>query len=335
MSQVQNSETCERCQVNNRKAAVIGCGFVGSSIAFTLMQRSSFSELVLLDIDRKKAEGEAFDISHGLPYSTPMEIYAGDYDDVKDAALIIITAGANQKPGETRLDLIDKNLKIFSAIIPELKKRDCKGILLIVSNPVDILTYAAIKMSGFPPERVIGSGTVLDTARLKYLLGRELNVDARSVHAVIVGEHGDSELAVWSGANVSGIELSHFCELRGLAHYKAITQKIYTEVRDSAYEIIQRKGATYYGIAMAVARIAECITRDEHSILPVSVLLKGEYGINGFCLSIPSVVGSGGVEKILEIPLSGMEQRELTKSAEALKVAAEHADKAADEQLKM
>lgn len=323
-------EKCEGCQVNSKKAAVIGCGFVGSSIAFTLMQRSSFSELVLLDIDKKKAEGEALDIGHGLPYSAPMEIYAGDYDDVKDAALIIITAGANQKQGETRLDLIDRNLKIFSSIIPELKKRDCKGILLIVSNPVDILTYAAIKMSGFPAERVIGSGTVLDTARLKYLLGRELDVDARSVHAVIIGEHGDSELAVWSGANISGVELSHFCELRGVSNYKSCIQRIYSEVRDSAYEIIQRKGATYYGIAMAVARIAESITRDEHSILPVSTLLSGEYGIGGLCLSIPSVVGSKGVEKILEIPLSGMEQRELTGSAAALAEAVKHADMAAE-----
>lgn len=307
------------CALNNRKAAVIGCGFVGSSIAFTLMQRSVFSELVLIDIDRKKAEGEALDISHGLPYSAPMEIYAGDYDDISDAGLIIITAGANQKEGETRLDLIDKNLKIFEGIIPEIAKRDYKGILMIVSNPVDILTNAALKMSGFPAERVIGSGTVLDTGRLKYLLSRRLDVDARSVHAVIIGEHGDSELAVWSGANISGIDLDHFYELRGIPDYKKDAQRIYSEVRDSAYEIIDRKGATYYGIAMAVAKISESITRDEHSILPISSLLTGQYGIKGLCLSIPTIVGSKGAEKVLEIPLSGMEQRELTASAEALK----------------
>lgn len=307
------------CPLNNRKAAVIGCGFVGSSIAFTLMQRSVFSELVLIDIDRKKAEGEALDISHGVPYSAPMEIYAGDYDDISDAGLIIITAGANQKEGETRLDLIDKNLKIFEGIIPEITKRDFKGILMIVTNPVDILTNAAIKMSGYPAERVIGSGTVLDTARLKYLLSRRLDVDARSVHAVIIGEHGDSELAVWSGANISGIDLDHFYELRGITDYKKDMQKIYREVRDSAYEIIDRKGATYYGIAMAVAKISESITRDEHSILPVSALLTGQYGISGSCLSIPTIVGSKGAEKVLEIPLSGTEQRELMGSAEALK----------------
>lgn len=316
-------------ETDNRKVAIIGCGFVGASIAFTLMQRGLFSEMVLIDRDRKRAEGEALDISHGLPYSAPMEIYAGDYDDIADAALIIIAAGANQKPGETRLDLIDKNLAIFAQIIPEIKKRKCKGILMVVTNPVDILTYAAIKMSGFSPKRVIGSGTVLDTARLKYLIGRSLDVDARSVHAVIIGEHGDSELAVWSGANVSGIDLDHFCELRGIAHYKVTTQRLYAEVRDSAYEIIQRKGATYYGIAMAVAKIAESISRDEHSVLPVSTLLSGEYGIEGMCLSIPSVVGAKGVEKVLEIPLSGTEQRELTASAKALSAALEHADKAA------
>lgn len=327
----KQGEKTEDGAINNRKVAIIGCGFVGASIAFTLMQRGIFSEMVLIDRNREKAEGEALDISHGLPYSAPMEIYAGDYDDLSDAALIIISAGANQKQGETRLDLIDKNLTIFSQIIPEIKKRECKGIVLVVTNPVDILTYAAVKMSGFAPERVIGSGTVLDTARLKYLIGRSLDVDARSVHAVIIGEHGDSELAVWSGANISGVDLNHFCELRGVAHYKVTTQRIYTEVRDSAYEIIQRKGATYYGIAMAVARIAESITRDEHSILPVSVLLNGEYGIEGCCLSIPSVVGSKGVEKVLEIPLSGAEQRELTASAKALAAAVEHADRAAAE----
>lgn len=309
----------ESCRLKNRKAAVIGCGFVGSSIAFTLMQRSVFSELVLIDANRKKAEGEALDISHGLPYSAPMEIYAGDYDDIGDAGLIIITAGANQKEGETRLDLIGKNLKIFESIIPEIVKRDFKGILMIVTNPVDILTNAAIKMSGYPAQRVIGSGTVLDTARLKYLLSRRLDVDARSVHAVIIGEHGDSELAVWSGANISGIDLDHFYELRGIVDYKKDMQRIYSEVRDSAYEIIDRKGATYYGIAMAVAKISESITRDEHSILPVSALLTGQYGISGLCLSIPTIVGSMGAEKVLEIPLSGTEQRELMGSAESLK----------------
>ena len=242
--------------INPRKVAVIGCGFVGASCAFSLMQRGLFSELVLLDANTAKAEGEAMDLSHGLPYTAAMDIYAGTYDDIADSALIVLTAGANQKPGETRLDLIGKNVSILKNILPQITSRNFEGVLLIVSNPVDVLTYAAVRLTGYAPHRVIGSGTVLDTARLKYLLGRHLDVDSRSVHAVIIGEHGDTELAVWSGANVSGIDLDHFCELRGHFDHAATARKIYEQVRDSAYEIIERKGATYYGIAMAVACIA-------------------------------------------------------------------------------
>lgn len=310
--------------VNIRKAAVIGCGFVGSSIAFALMQRGIFSEMVLIDINEKKAEGEAMDLSHGLPYTAPMDIYVGNYDDIQDCVMIIITAGANQKPDETRIDLIDRNVAILKSIIQEITRRKCEGILLIVSNPVDILTYAAYKISGFPANRVIGSGTVLDTARLKYLLGEHLHVDSRSVHAVIIGEHGDSELAVWSGANISGIDLEDFYEIRGHLEREEEMKKIYEDVRDSAYEIIDRKGATYYGIAMAVGRIAESIIRDQHSVLPVSVLLEGQYGLEHLCMSIPSIVGKNGLEKVLDIPLSGEEQRELLASAEKLKSVIKH-----------
>ena len=192
-------------EINSRKTAIIGCGFVGSASAFALMESGIFSEMVLIDADRKKAEGEALDISHGLPFAKPMQIYAGGYEDISDAAVIIVTAGAGQKPGETRLDLVKKNVGIFKSIIPEIVKYNTEGILLIVANPVDILTYTAAKLSGFPSNRVFGSGTVLDTARLKYLLGEHLSVDNRSVHAFIIGEHGDSEIAAWSSANVSGI----------------------------------------------------------------------------------------------------------------------------------
>ena len=236
------------------------------------MQKGLFSELVLIDSNEAKAHGEAMDLSHGLPYAASMDIYAGSYDDIADCALIIITAGANQKPGETRLDLIGKNVGILRAILPQITSRGFEGILLIVSNPVDVLTYAAQCISGYPVHRVIGSGTVLDTARLKYLLSRHLDVDGRSVHAVVIGEHGDSELAVWSGANISGIDLDHFCELRGHFDHEAAMKKIYEDVRDSAYRIIEEKGATYYGIAMAVARIAECIVKDEHAVLPLSLI---------------------------------------------------------------
>lgn len=305
--------------INPRKVAIIGCGYVGASCAFSLMQRGLFTEMVLIDVNKDKAEGEAMDLSHGLPYAASMDIYAGGYDDIKDCSFIIITAGANQKPGETRLELIGKNVNILKSIIPEIVKRNFEGILMIVSNPVDVLAYAAYKISGYPKERVIGSGTVLDTARLKYLLSRHLNVDARSVHAVIIGEHGDSELAVWSGANISGIDLTPFCELRGYMNDEENMRKIYENVRDSAYEIIERKGATYYGIAMAVARISECIVKDEQSILPVSAVLEGEYGLEGLSLSIPSILGRTGVEKVLEIPLSPKEKAELAASAENLK----------------
>lgn len=301
--------------LNPRKVGIIGCGFVGASIAFALMQRGLFSEMVLIDVNRAKAEGEAMDLSHGLPYTASMDIYAGDYGDLHDCALIIITAGANQKPGETRLDLTRKNLGILRSILPHITATDFSGILLIVSNPVDILTYEARRISGYPESKVIGSGTVLDTGRLKYLLSRQLLVDSRSVHAFIIGEHGDSELAVWSSANISGIDLDRFCQLRGIEDYEATLRQIYEDVRDSAYAIIERKTATYYGIAMAVVRIASCIIRDEHTVLPVSTVLSGEYGLKGLALSIPSVVGKKGVEAVLEIPLSESERQALLDSA--------------------
>ena len=312
--------------LNPRKVAVIGCGFVGSSIAFNLIQRGLFSEMVLIDANQDKAEGEAMDLSHGLPYTATMDIHVGNYDDIADCALVIVTAGANQKPGETRIDLIDKNVSILKHIVPEISKRNYEGILMIVSNPVDVLTYAAYKISGFPAHRVIGSGTVLDTARLKNLLGEHLDVDSRNVHAVIIGEHGDSELAVWSGANVSGIPLHHFCELRGHFDHEGSMQRLYEGVRDSAYEIIARKGATYYGIAMAVGRIAEGIVRDEHAVLPISVVLDGEYGLDGLCLSIPSIVGKDGVHKVLEIPLDESEYAALHASADRLREVIAHLD---------
>ena len=230
----------------------------------------------------------------------------------------MITAGVNQKPGETRLQLIERNAVIMRSIVEEIKARPFGGILLIVSNPVDVLTHVARELSGYPKERVIGSGTVLDTARLKQLLGEELGVDSRNVHAFIVGEHGDSELAVWSGANVSGLNLDDFCRLRGKELHEASKERIYQTIRDSANEIIKRKAATYYGIAMAVGRIAECIVKDEQAVLPISVGLEGEYGLDHVTLSIPSIVGKNGLEKILEIPLGESERLALDRSAQQL-----------------
>lgn len=306
-------------EVNPRKAAVIGCGFVGSATAFTLMQSRLFSELVLLDVNMEKADGEAKDIAHGIPFAGQMKIYAGTYDDAADAAIIIITAGVNQKPGETRLDLVQKNTAIYQSIIPEIVKRDFGGILLIVSNPVDILTYVALKLSGLPEKRVLGSGTVLDTARLKYALGEHLGVDSRSVHSFIIGEHGDSEIAAWSSTNVSGIPLNEFCEMRGHFNHDAAMDAIAEKVKNSAYEIISKKQATYYGIAMSVKRICECIVRNERSILPVSAMMHGEYGIEDITLSMPAIVGIGGVETHVPIALSEEEAEKLVESAKKLK----------------
>lgn len=305
-------------EINNRKAAIIGCGFVGSASAFCLMQNGLFSELVLLDANRDKAEGEALDVAHGIPFARPMKIYAGDYDDIADAAIIIVTAGANQKPGETRLDLVQKNVGIFRSIIPEIAKRNFAGILLIVSNPVDILTYTAMKLSGLPEHRVIGSGTVLDTARFKYQLGEHLQVDPRSIHAFIIGEHGDSEIAAWSSANVSGIPIHDICEMRGFYNHEDAMKEIAETVKNSAYEIIAKKKATYYGIAMSVRRICEALVRNEKSILPVSTMLHGQYGIEDVVLSMPAIVGSDGVETTVPIDLSPEEQEKLKESANAL-----------------
>lgn len=308
-----------KTKINYGKAVMIGCGFVGSASAFALMQSGLFSELVLLDANRDKAEGEAHDISHGIPFTRPMRIYAGDYGDVGDAAIIIISAGANQKPDETRLDLVHKNIGIFESIIPEIVKQDFQGILLVVANPVDILTYVALRLSGYPENRVIGSGTVLDTARLKARLGRHLAVDSRSVHAFIVGEHGDSEIVAFSSANISGVPLDDFCEMRGHYNHAESTERIAEEVKESAYEIIAKKGATYYGIAMSVKRICEAIIRDEKSILPLSTMMHGEYGISDVVLSMPCIIGKDGYETKVPITLDQEEVTALHESATTLK----------------
>ena len=256
-------------KINTSKVAMIGCGFVGSASCFALMQSGLFREMVLIDANQAKAEGEALDISHGLLYAKPMDIYAGDYSDIADAAIVVVSA--------------------------------------------------AQKLTGFPESRVIGSGTVLDTARLKYLLGEHLGVDSRTIHAFIVGEHGDSEIVAWSSANVSGVPLSDFCELRGHFKHRESMQEIADSVKNSAYEIIEKKQATYYGIAMAVKRICEAIIRDEETILPVSVTLHGDFGIEGATLSIPAVVGKDGIETIVPIKLSVDELVKLQESAATLK----------------
>lgn len=305
--------------VNFRKCAVIGVGFVGATSAFTLANSGLFSDIVLLDANQKKAEGEAADINHGISFAQPCRVKAGNYDDLKDCGLIVIAAGANQKPGETRIDLLNRNLLIMKSIIPQITACNKECILLIVSNPVDILTYMATKIADLPAGHVIGSGTVLDTSRLKYMLGQHLGVDSRNVHGFIIGEHGDSELAVWSSANISGLDIEDYCRAVGKDYSFGTMQRIYENVRDAAYSIIEGKGATYYAIGMAVKRIAEAIVRDEHSVLPVSSLVTGHYGVSEVCLGLPSIVGHNGVEAVLDIPLSDDERFQLTNSAEKLR----------------
>lgn len=311
---------------DTRKAAIIGCGFVGAASAFAMMQSGLFTDLVLIDSNESKAEGEAMDISDGIPFAEPMQVRAGTYEDAADASIIIITAGANQKPGETRLDLVQKNAGIFKSIIPQITATSFDGIIVVIANPVDILTYVALKLSGYPEDRVIGSGTVLDTARLRYALGEKLGVDSRSVHSFVIGEHGDSEIPVWSSANVSGIPLAEFWKLRAEGPPQAGMEEIGKDVRNSAYEIISKKGATYYGIAMSALRVCQAIVRDERSILTVSSMMHGEYGVDGIALSTPSIIGASGLITHVPISLSWQERDALQKSASTLHEVAESLD---------
>ncbi|MCL2865613.1 MAG: L-lactate dehydrogenase [Lachnospiraceae bacterium] len=304
--------------MNIQKCAVIGCGGVGATSAYTLIESGLFNEIVLIDANHKKAEGEALDIGHGIPLTVPSKIYAGDYADLQDAYLVIIAAGANQLPGETRLDISAKNAKVFKQIVPEIVKYNQDCILLIVTNPVDVLTSLTLKLSGFPKERVIGSGTVLDTARLKYLLSSRFHIDSRNVHAWMIGEHGDTSLAAWSSATIAGLPVEEYCKQAGCTKESLELNAIYEEARDSAYHIIERKGSTFYAIAMSVRRIAEALVRDERSIMTISSCAKGYYGLGEICLGLPTIVGRAGAKSIIEIPLNEEEMAKLKHSAAEL-----------------
>lgn len=311
--------------IDTHKAVMIGCGYVGAATVFALMQKGLFSEIALIDVDTSRAEGEAMDISHGVPFTGHTYIHAGTYEDVENADIVIITAGHNSKPDESRLDLTERNVAVMSEIIERINAHHFKGIILVVSNPVDILTYVAWSLSGLPVNQVIGSGTVLDSARLKYLIGSKLNVDPKSVHAFIIGEHGDSEFVVSSRANISGIPLRELCDpstpncISGFCNYLSELEDIAAQVKNDAYEIISRKGATYYGIAMAVTRICEAILKNEHSIMPVSSVMTGEYGIEDVALSVPQIIGARGIEGHIPYRLSMEEHSRLHHSARILK----------------
>jgi len=303
------------------KIAVVGTGQVGSTFAYALLTSGLVGELVLIDANRSRAEGEAMDLSHAVPLSNPMRIWAGDYADCAGADVTVIAAGTAQRPGEKRLDLLKRNAGIFHDIVPRIVEHNRTGILLIATNPVDILSYVAWKVSGLPAERVIGSGTVLDTARFRYLLAQHLGVDARNVHAHIIGEHGDSEVPVWSIANVTGIGLESYCQRHGCDLGPEARDEIFSRTRDAAYEIIQRKGATYYAVAMGLLRIVESILRNQHTVLSVSSLVPEYYEVEEVYLSLPAVVGRSGVEWILNLPLDNTETAALRRSAAVLREA--------------
>ncbi len=301
------------------RVVLIGTGAVGSSYAFALLNQGITEELVLIDLNKEKAEGDAMDLNHGLPFApSRTKIWFGDYKDCGIADLVVITAGANQKPGETRLDLVEKNTKIFKGIVEEIMNSGFDGIFLVATNPVDILTYAVWKFSGLPKERVIGSGTILDTARFRFLLGDYFDVDTRNVHAYIIGEHGDTELPVWSHADIAGTTISEW--IKNNPDYKPDDlNQIFVNVRDAAYQIIEKKGATYYGIAMGLVRLTKAILQNENSVLTVSAYLDGEYGQDDIYIGVPAVVNRKGVRKIVELDLNDEEKTKFTNSVKVLK----------------
>lgn len=301
-----------------RKVAIVGTGQVGSTFAFALMISGLSGRIVLIDQAARRAEGHAMDLNHSLPFVPPSSISAGDYSDCRDASIVVVTAGASQKPGETRLELVRRNTDIFKQIIPEIVKHNPR-MLVVVSNPVDILTYVALKVSGYSMNRIIGSGTVLDSARFRSLLGKHCRVDPRNVHAYIIGEHGDSEVPVWSQANIGGISFLDYCSMYLRDSSKNAQEEIFNKVKRAAYEIIERKGATNFAIGLSLVRIAESILRDENSVLTVSTLLDDYYDISDVCLSVPIILNRDGVSKVLKIGLDQSEIASLRASAKVLK----------------
>lgn len=305
--------------MKNVKISIIGAGFVGSTSAYAIMIAGLASEIVIVDLNKDKAEAEAMDLSHGAAFVKPVNVYAGDIEDTKDSDIVIITAGIGQKPNETRLQIIQKNHEVYKSLIPSIVKESPNSILLVVSNPVDALTYLTYKLSGFPSSRVIGSGTVLDTSRLRHNLSRKMNIDARNVHSYVIGEHGDSEIVTWSITNIGGSSIVDYGKELDIQVSSEFMHQVQEDVRTAAYEIINRKGYTNYAVGLAVKRIVEAIIRDEHSILTVSCLVDGKYGIDDVYMALPCVINQHGIERILSNPLSDNEVSTLQDSANILK----------------
>jgi L-lactate dehydrogenase len=304
---------------NVSKVAIVGAGSVGTTLAYSLLIRGLVSQIVLIDSDKERVEGEAMDLSHGLPFVEPVEIRAGEYSDCENADIVVITAGSARKSGQSRLELAGENFALMRQVVSKITEYNRKCILLMVSNPLDVMTYAALKLSGFPMNRVFGSGTILDTARLRYALGEYLGVDSRNVHAYIIGEHGDSEVPVWSLANVAGIRLKDYCPLCKRPYDNELFNQLFLKVRNSGQEIIRKKGRTTYGIGLSLTRIVESIIRNENSILTISCYLENYYGVSDVCLSVPVVINRDGIKELIPLPLNENEQAEFRKSADIVK----------------
>jgi len=300
------------------RVAIVGVGNVGATFAYALLLTGLASEIVLIDKNHAKAEGEAMDLNHAIPFSHPTRVWAGDFADCAGSAVIVLAAGALQRPGEKRLDLATRNAAIWQDIVPKVVQHNPNAVLLVATNPVDVLTYATLKLSGLPPQRVIGSGTILDTARFRYLLSEQFHVDPRSVHGFIIGEHGDSEVPVWSLANIAGMKLRDFCAARQMEYDSQAMEEIFRKTRDAAYDIIQRKGATYYAVAAGIMRLTEAILRNQNTVLSVSSLVQDFYGIDEVCLSLPTVVNCSGIAEVLRIQLDASEIDLLRRSADVL-----------------
>jgi L-lactate dehydrogenase len=302
-----------------RKVVIVGAGAVGSTFAYALAQSGLADEIAIIDLNRDLAKGQVLDLAHGLPFFPSVQIHVGETSDYADAHIVVVTAGAKQRPGESRLDLLHRNAAIVNSIVDDVVGQGSQGVIVIVSNPVDILTYVALKRSGWERGRVIGSGTVLDSARFRYLLSQHCAVDVRNVHAYILGEHGDSELAAWSMTHIAGMPIDAYCPICGRCGARETERAgMEEEIRRSAYHIIDYKGATYYAIGMALVRIAEAILRNQRSVLTVSSLLVNEYGLRDVCLSVPCVVSQAGVERVVEADLPPQERQALVRSASVL-----------------
>ena len=302
-------------EIHRSKVAIIGAGFVGSTAAYALLNDGAASEIALIDVNREKAEGEAMDLQHGLMFKPNVKItFGNDYSLCKDAEIVVITAGAHQKPGETRIDLVKRNSAIFRQMILQITEHNKDCILLVVSNPLDVLTYLTLKYSKFPKNKVFGSGTILDTARFRYMLGQYFEVSPNSVHAYIMGEHGDSSFPVWSTANIAGVSLKNFKK-----YNKKAMDRIYADTKNAAYEVIAKKGATYYAIGLGITKIVKSILSNQNEVLALSSYLTDYYGVSDVCLSVPAVVNRDGIKEHIKMPLNFWERRQLRKSASLMK----------------